>query len=171
MYKCYYLGWGLLTSNINMSWRTSVNLVAGHAVDCVCVCGVKTPSGSYQPTWPYLEELRGARSSNSLWTPSAVNVCGSSLALQRNTITGSYLYQPPTHLSGELLGLTLTNNKNMWPNKQGPLFFCFTLHSLTPTFTPPSIIMQIKRTIASIRFSVIMESAHQMGDEWPAEAH
>lgn len=41
----------------------------GIAVDCVCVCvcarGVITPSGLYQPTWPYLEELRGARSGNS----------------------------------------------------------------------------------------------------------
>lgn len=62
----------------------------GIAVDCVweCVCGVITPSGPYQPTWPYLEELRGARSSNSQRSNQCNGMCGSSpcsLAPQRNT--------------------------------------------------------------------------------------
>lgn len=37
--------------------------LGGQGIALDYVCGVITPSCPYQPTWPYLEELRGARSS------------------------------------------------------------------------------------------------------------
>lgn len=119
MYKRYYLGWGLLTSNINMSWRTSVNLVAGHAVDCVCVWCEDT-------LWflpAHLALFRRAKRSQKqqLTVDTQCSECVWFIISPAEKYHHRPLWFVPlpasdsvrVHLSGELLGLTLTNNKNM----------------------------------------------------------